>query len=87
MADTVSRASSDSEVPESQVSPINKLSVFNSQGLTSDKIWFVGYADDSEGPYAFLHESCSVEGVVITVGVFFCLFPESRDIVSRLLRL
>lgn len=53
MADTVSRASSDSEVSESQVSPINKLSVFNSQGLTSDKIWFVGYADDSEGPYAF----------------------------------
>lgn len=53
MADTVSRASSDSEVSESQVSPINTLSVFNSQGLAADKIWFVGYVDDSEDPYAF----------------------------------
>lgn len=53
MADTVSRASSDSEVSESQVSPINTLSVFNSQGLAADKVWFVGYADDSEGSYAF----------------------------------
>ena len=53
MADTVSHASSGSEVSESQVSPINTLSVFNSQGLAADKVWFVGYADDSEGPYAF----------------------------------
>lgn len=53
MADTVSCASSGSEVSESQVSPINTLSVFNSQGLAADKVWFVGYADDSEGPYAF----------------------------------
>lgn len=53
MADTVSRASSGSEASESQVSPINTLSVFNSQGLAADKIWFVGYADDSEGLYAF----------------------------------